>query len=342
MRHLVCPVCSGAVYFENFSCIACGTPLAFSSRDMEMKPLVGQHAALACANRTGFVCNWATADSEPLCPSCRLDEVIPNLSYPDNVVRWRRIEIAKRRALVDLLRLGLPIVTRRESPTRGLAFQFLSNMLAAHPVKTGHSDGLVTLDIAEADDSEREARRAQMGEPYRTLVGHFRHEIAHYYWTLLIQDSSDLRACRAVFGDERDDYQAALKRHYAEGAPPAWAQHFISAYASTHPWEDWAETFAHFLHIVATMDTALQFGMIGPRRAPIADPYREADFDALIRAFVPVTEAVNEINRSMGQPDVYPFVLTPEVVGKLHFIHMIVRKAADAHAREKRGGLQAA
>jgi hypothetical protein len=342
MRHLACPVCGRRVFFENFSCMSCGSPLAFSTRDMAMKALVGDGAAIACANRSDFVCNWATTSNEALCPSCRLDQVIPNLSWMGNGERWQRLEQAKRRVIVDLWRLGLPIVTRQEDASRGLAFQFLSNALAQQPVKTGHDDGLITLDIAEADDAEREARRNMMGEPYRTLVGHFRHEIAHYYWTLLVQDSRDIGAFRALFGDEREDYQDALARHYQNGAPADWSAHFISAYASSHAWEDWAETFAHFVHIVATMDTALDFHIAGAARAQISDPYTETDFDALIAAFLPLTEAVNEINRSMGLPDVYPFVLTPDVIGKLHFVHMIVRKAADSHARDAAKGLQAA
>ena len=342
MRHLSCPVCQRSVYFENFSCTACGTPLAFCTRTMAMAPIVGQGAVVACRNRNGFVCNWATEENEPLCPSCSLDMVIPNLSFAGNAERWQRLEQAKRRVIVDMMRLGLPLVTRRQDSARGLAFQFLSNALAQEPVKTGHDDGLITLDIAEADDSEREARRNMMGEPYRTLVGHFRHEIAHYYWSLLVEFSPDIGACRVVFGDERADYQEALQRHYQNGPPADWAEHFISAYASSHPWEDWAETFAHFVHIVATMDTALAFSLVGPRRAPIVDPYTEPDFDALIAAFLQTTEAVNEINRSMGLPDVYPFVLTPTVIGKLHFVHMIVCKAAAAQIRKDAGKSQAA
>ena len=328
MRALSCPVCGNRVFFENFRCESCGTDLGFSCVEMKMKALTGAEAPAACANRANLVCNWTSEDGEALCRSCRLDQVIPNLSFPVNVDRWRRIELAKRRVLVDLMRLRLPIVTRREDVSRGLAFQFMSNDLSALPIRTGHADGLITLDIAEADDSEREQRRNQMGEPYRTLVGHFRHEVAHYYWTLLVDGAPDIGAWRALFGDERANYEAALQRHYLNGPPADWQAHFISAYASSHPWEDWAETFAHFVHIVATMDTALDFRIAGAARAPIGDPYREENFDALIEAFVPVTQAVNEINRSMGLPDVYPFVLTPEAIGKLHFVHMIVCKAA--------------
>ena len=325
MRHLSCPACGNRVFFENFGCVACGVQFAFAPDRGRMVLLAGESAATACANRADLVCNWATDDGDALCRSCRLDGVIPNLSFAGNLERWRRIEQAKRRVTYDCIRLGLPIGPREPS------FHFLSADLAAAPVMTGHESGLVTLDIAEADDAVREQRRAQMGEPYRTLVGHFRHELAHYYFERLVPGSKDIQACRFIFGDERIDYAQALQRHYQHGAPPDWQRRFISAYASAHPHEDWAETFAHFLHIVATMDTALDLGFGGRLSEQIADPYTTEDFDALIEAFLPITEKVNEINRSMGQPDMYPFVLGEEVMGKLHFIHMIVAK----HARTR-------
>jgi hypothetical protein len=236
----------------------------------------------------------------------------------------------------DLLRLGLPVKSRAEDPAHGIAFDFLSEYPGTK-VLTGHDEGEITLNIAEADDAEREARRAQMKEPYRTLVGHFRHEIGHHYWDILLRDSPDLPAFRALFGDEREDYAEALKRHYENGPSQGWRQNFISAYATSHPWEDWAECFAHFIHIVATLDTAadLPLGLGKLSGRALNDPYREDDFDALLKAWVPLTEAVNEINRSMGVSDIYPFVLTPSVIGKLHFVHMIVRKAA--RSAEQRG-----
>lgn len=341
MRHLSCPSCGNRVYFENFGCVACGAQFAFAPEREEMVAL-GEGAATSCANRTQFVCNWATTPNEPLCRACRLNEIIPNLALAGNLERWRRIEQAKRRVVYDVIRLGLPIEPRAAGEADGLAFQFLSAELAAAPVVTGHDCGLVTLDIAEADDAVREQRRTQMGEPYRTLVGHFRHELAHHYFERLVVNSSDIRACRFVFGDERTDYAGALQRHYRNGAPPDWRQHFISAYASAHPHEDWAETFAHFVHIVATMDTALDLGFGAKLSERVEDPYTTEDFDALIGAFLPITEKVNEINRSMGQPDMYPFVLSEEVTGKLHFIHMIVRRAATTHPGPGGFGLAAA
>lgn len=336
MRHLTCPACGSRAFFENYACLACGEQIAFSPDDGRMAPMFGDGAVLACANRNQFVCNWATTDGAPLCRSCRLDSVIPNLSFIGNLDRWRRIEQAKRRVVYDFMRLGLPIAPRGPQDPTGLTFHFLSADLAAAPVMTGHDSGLVTLDITEADDAVREQRREQMHEPYRTLVGHFRHELAHYYFEKLVLPSSDVQACRFVFGDERADYEQALQAHYQNGAPPDWGLHFISAYASAHPYEDWAETFAHFVHIVATMDTALDLGFGGKRTQQIADPYTTEDFDTLIKAFLPITEKVNEINRSMGQPDMYPFVLSEEVTGKLHFIHMIVRKYARAEAEKMR------
>ena len=121
---------------------------------------------------------------------------------------------------------------------------------------TGHADGVITLDLAESDDVHRERRRAELGEPYRTLLGHFRHEIGHYYWPILVERAGALERCRALFGDERADYGEALERHYADGPPADWAERHVSAYATMHPWEDWAETFAHYLHIRDTLQTA--------------------------------------------------------------------------------------
>lgn len=322
MKRLSCPVCAARVYFENVACGACGASLLFVAPASAMARL---QDGIPCQHRAIISCNWATEPGQPFCQACRLNRTIPNLSEPGNAARWERIERAKRRLVADLLRLGLPIVSRRDDPQRGLCFDFVSNALGAKPVMTGHMNGLITLDIAEADAAEREARRAAMREPYRTLIGHFRHEIAHFYFALLVEPGPLVASFRAVFGDERRDYAQALRRHYSNGPPPQWPEHFISAYASCHPWEDWAETFAHFIHIVATLDTAVETAIASG--AAFADVYREPDFDRVLASFPPLTDAVNEINRSMGMPDVYPFRLTPSVIGKLHFVHMVVRWA---------------
>jgi hypothetical protein len=89
------------------------------------------------------------------------------------------------------------------------------------------------------------------------LLGHFRHEVGHYFWDRLVAtDPHQLEEFRVLFGDDRQDYGEALKRHYDEGAPANWQDTYISMYATMHPWEDFAETWAHYLHIVDTLETA--------------------------------------------------------------------------------------
>ena len=178
-----------------------------------------------------------------------------------NEERWRALEAAKRRLIYALKRLGLPLEAKREDAAKGLAFDFLADAGPGQPVMTGHDDGLITINIAEADSAERERRRLELGEPYRTLLGHLRHEVGHYYWDVLVRDGGKIEACRAVFGDESVDYQEALDRHYQTGAPAGWEENFVSAYATMHPWEDFAETWTHYLHMVDTLDTAASFGM---------------------------------------------------------------------------------
>ena len=200
---------------------------------------------------------------------------------------------------------------------------------------TGHDNGVITVALTEADDAEREKLRAEMGEPYRTLLGHFRHEVGHHYWDVLVRDGGQLEACRAMFGDDSQDYGEALKRHYAEGAPANWPENFISAYATSHPWEDFAETWAHYLHIVDTLETASAYGLrIDPRagqdgRARSQDRFRppcRPDIEAIIDAWMPLTFAMNSLNRSMGLADAYPFVISPAVIKKLGFIHQLVHR----------------
>ena len=203
---------------------------------------------------------------------------------------------------------------------------------------TGHEDGLITIALKEADDAEREQMRKRMGEPYRTLLGHFRHEVGHYFWDKLVQDGGRVEACRAVFGDDSWDYDEALRTHYAQGAPPGWQENYVSAYATSHPWEDFAETWAHYLHIVDTLETAGSFGMqvhpkvdeSGTLHAEVDfDPYKGAGIGRIVDSWLPLAFAVNSLNRSMGQPDLYPFVLSPAVLAKLGFIHDLVHSSGD-------------
>jgi hypothetical protein len=287
-----------------------------------------------CQNQQYGVCNWLVSVDEPdiFCLACRHNRMIPDLSVPENLANWKKIETAKHRLFYTLLRLRLPLATKLEDPD-ALAFDFLASpgegLHTAEPVMTGHDNGVITINLAEADDAKREHQRNEMGEPYRTLLGHFRHEIGHYYWDRLILNSPELEGFRKAFGDERQDYGAALQRHYANGAPANWPDYFVSAYASMHPWEDFAETWAHYFHMIDTLETASAFGLrVRPKVSMGADLAAVIDFDPhiapmekIIDAWLPLTFAANSINRSMGLPDLYPFVLAPPVIVKLSFIH---------------------
>jgi hypothetical protein len=346
MRIYVCAACGQLVYFENTSCTRCGHRLGFTPVTMRMVTGTDRNGFMRatdgtlwrhCANTEAAGCNWLLEEKADatLCVACALNRTIPDLSLPRNVVLWREIEAAKRRLVYALLRFGLPLASHRHDAARGLAFDFLAAAKDA-PVLTGHADGLVTVNIAEADPAERERRRTALGEPFRTLLGHFRHEVGHYYWDILVRDGGRLDAARARFGDERADYADALRRNYAEGPPADWQERHVSSYAASHPWEDFAETWTHYLHIVDTLDTAAAFGLgvdpvVGNDPMLSAridfDPYGVDDIDRLVRAWLPLTYAVNSLNRSMGQPDLYPFVLGPTVIAKLGFIHELVRDA---------------
>jgi len=275
------------------------------------------------------------------CIACNLNRTIPDLSIKENVDRWRKLEIAKHRLVYSLLKLPLPIESKLDHPDSGLCFDFLSAKVPTEKDKkimTGHANGVITIVLAEADSVSREQIRRSMKEPYRTLIGHFRHEVGHYYWQRIVFESEQLLdKFRETFGDERESYAEALKRHYKQGAPPDWQQRFISEYASSHPWEDWAETWAHYFHIINTMETAYSFGLKGdPTRSEIhhmkldaIDPYSNLPFKTILDESIPLFYAVNSINRSMGIPDVYPFVISDQVVAKLTFIHRMLRDLED-------------
>jgi hypothetical protein len=349
MQLFSCQSCGQALLFENNLCERCGHELGFCSESLSLlalepkgkvlRPVKGGQDYLRCANAQYGACNWLIAVSKKgkpteLCAACRHNKTIPDLSDPANLKHWQDIEIAKHRLFYTLLRLGLPHPDLAEDPEHGLAFDFLADPPGPGPrILTGHDEGLITINLKEADDAMREKFRTEMGEPYRTLLGHFRHEIGHYYWNVLVRDGKRLQACRAMFGDDSLDYGEALQKHYDEGPPANWADHYISAYATTHPWEDFAETWAHYLHIVDTLETAAAFGLrIHPRRTKEetlqADidfsPYKVEHISQLIDAWLPLTFAMNSINRSMGHADLYPFVISPPVIEKLGFIHELV------------------
>ncbi len=352
MKIFQCNSCSQPIFFENTACEKCGALLGYFSDTDTMVSLTAEgdrlRAALDpsrayryCANGAHGVCNWLVHDQggPSLCTACELNGTIPDLGRPGNIEAWRKLEFAKHRLVYSLLRLGLPPETKARDPETGLAFHFLSGdpSDASQPVvRTGHFQGDITIDVAEADDARREKSRQLLGEPYRTLIGHFRHEIGHYYWERLIRPvGADLRSFRDLFGDERAPYPEAIQRHYDQGPPADWRGRFATAYASAHPWEDWAETWAHFFHLVDTLETAHAFRIrldpdlndpTGLRMQADFDPYLEADFDAIVAAWLPLTFAINSLNRSMGQPDLYPFVLLPSVMEKLRFVHGVVQR----------------
>ena len=314
MRAFTCPVCRHLVTFESTACLHCGSALAFDWTAREIVAL-GE----PCENRDLIACNGA---GEGLCRACALTRTRP----PDDALaRWAAAEAAKRRLVFELLELGLPI-------DGGLAFDFLSS--DTEPVTTGHADGVITLDLAEADPVAREQRRTQLHEPYRTLLGHMRHEVGHYFQPLLAPEGSEaLQRCRALMGDEREDYAAAMERHYAEGPPADWAERHVSAYATMHPWEDWAETFAHLLHLTDTLQTASEMGVRveDPRRGTVPSAQVEqGSFEVIVGDWIALAAALNAINRSMGAGDLYPFVLAPAVVDKLGFVDRLVRTRSSA------------
>jgi hypothetical protein len=351
MKLFSCQGCGQLLYFENVLCESCGRALGYLTDLTEISALDaiegGGWTVLAapgqaykyCHNYDAGMCNWMLpADSdEEFCAACRHNRVIPDLSVPGNDVLWRKIETAKHRLFYSLLRLNLPLENRADDPEHGLTFDFLADPPESHAagVLTGHDNGLITLAVREADDAVREKVRSEMGEPYRTLLGHFRHETGHYFWDRLVQDNpARLQACRALFGDESADYEAALKRHYSEGAPANWQNDYVSVYATMHPWEDFAETWAHYLHIVDTLETAGAFGLkVKPRRASGTlaaaidfDPYKALEMQTLVDAWLPIEFATNSLNRSMGLTDLYPFVISPRVVEKLGFIHALTHR----------------
>lgn len=355
MRSFYCDFCGYPVYFEAHQCPHCEHTLGFlpdlgvisaldpwndASDWVALVPEATGRYYRQCQNNE--VCNWMvpTESEAQFCTACQLNRTIPNLSRPENQLSWSRLEQAKRRLVYSLMQLGLPVISKDEDPVRGLAFDFLADpepdadFETREHVMTGHAGGLITLNIAEADDATRERLRLNMNERYRTLIGHFRHEVGHYYWDLLVSQSDWLEPYRVRFGDERADYAAALERHYQEGPVADWREHYISRYASSHPWEDWAESFAHYLHMVDTLETAAAFGLRirAPRSGkreirPVAalSPHDPDGFETMIESWFPLTFAMNSINRSMGMADLYPFVLNETVQDKLRFIHQVVQ-----------------
>jgi hypothetical protein len=305
--------CGQSVFFDSSHCINCNSILGFDPVELEMRSLA-QHGGpffsdasgrqyRLCRNRIDYaVCNWLVpaGDDAQLCMACEFNRMIVNLAEPVNVRRWQRFETAKKRLFFTLLRLGVPLANGFDDPRDGLLFDFIEDQRSnpgQHPesfVNTGFHGGVITINALEA-------------------------ESGHYYWPLLDADP-DMRAQFSVtFGDPERDYQAALATHYANGPSQGWRDHYISAYASAHPSEDWAETWGHYLHIYDALETAANSGAID--RSPDS-----VDIDTRISIWQRLSVALNELNRSSGLADAYPFVLNSAVAAKFRFVDEVIRR----------------
>jgi len=365
MKTFRCDNCGHPLFFENVQCLQCGSALAFLPDRLALcavEPVPDGEAGLwrrktrrsykgepshyrVCHNHTEYqACNFAVQAADPnvLCVSCRQTRILPDLSVPQNRERWYRIEVAKRRLFYTLAKLGLVSVAPPNGERDGPVFEFLAD-LPGQQVLTGHCEGVITLNIAEADDAERVQRRLALHEPYRTLLGHLRHESGHYYWNRLVEDAGRIDAFRQMFGDERADYGQALNAYYAAGGAPAnWQAGHVSAYATSHPWEDWAETWAHYLHMVDLLETAASYstrlvvpGSEADEAEEVVNPFDTGagDFDQLVEQWIPLTLLLNSLNRSLGQDDAYPFALSSGALKKLRFVHDLIQSPQPQSAR---------
>jgi hypothetical protein len=345
MKIFTCEACGQKLFFDNIACERCGRRLGVLPDTLSMlaldpdgdrwRPVNSQSNGLRfCANAEFGVCNWlVAADSDAAyCAACQHNRTIPDIGDPTKLAQWRKLEFGKHHLFYSLIRFGLPL-----SGEPALLFDFLADGDTGQgKVMTGHDSGLITIALAEADDAVRETRRTSMREPYRTIIGHFRHEIGHYYWERLVAGSPALARFRAIFGDERADYRQALSSYYESGPRGDWRDNSVSAYATMHPWEDFAETWAHYFHIVDALETAasvnLRVAALDDRQdanlsVPF-DPYRAPSVERLVSLWIPFSIALNAINRSVGQPDLYPFVLSPGVLPKMAFIHEIIQPSS--------------
>jgi hypothetical protein len=359
--------CGHPIFFRNHLCLHCGRALGFDpdqatimslearDDDSNVATWRGAGASVAgrvyrrCANFSlAPQCNWLVLQSEgvhqELCRCCRLNRTVPDQSIAANALLWNKVEIAKRRLVSSLIALGLPVASRvSEDTQQGLAFDLL---VGAEPaaITTGHEQGIITINVTEADDVTRETIRNAMNEPYRTLLGHVRHESGHYYWSRLLDGSRWHDPFRTLFGDERQDYTTALQNYYCHGPALDWDNTCVSAYACAHPWEDWAETWAHYLHMVDTLDTATGFGIADNHLSLLQDPFDESvlccndqeqvrpdqKFLSFVNRWSGLTSVLNEFSLGMGLPDFYPFVLSSGAVTKLHFVHRFIEAFSDS------------
>ncbi len=348
MKLYSCSNCNNSLYFENTVCLNCNHTVGFDSQQLSMltiqknpgnadySDIKNNYSYRYCQNAQQGNCNWLVPANSTFtfCLACDLNRTIPPLNNPQSKERWDKIEIAKHRLIYSLLRLNLPVLKKINNSIEGIAFDFKADVSPDEKVMTGHDEGVITLNIDEADDAERVKHKLDLGEKYRTLLGHFRHEIGHYYWDVLIQKSNYLNEFRRLFGNETIDYEEALQNYYKATPITNWQNQFISVYATSHPWEDWAETWAHYMHVMDTLETAYWFG-VGLSTPQLnqnnmntvitVDPYTVSDFKKLFDMWVPLTFAVNNLNRSMGYSDFYPFIISEKIVEKLSFIHDVCK-----------------
>lgn len=320
---LTCPVCGNELFMHNSRCLHCGTSVGyrFDTEAMDVESVPPSEGGRRCANAVVAECNWLVPhdDGSDLCPSCQFTVVRPNDAVlgPDSA--FGRAEAAKRRVLAQLAAIGVRLTNRTRDPEHGLGFAFL--LSHTEPVVTGHHDGVVTIDLAEADDAHRERIRRELGENYRTVLGHIRHELGHYLWPALVGSSADrLESFRALFGDERADYEAARVDWY-EGRRPVLGDDRVSAYAHMHPHEDWAESFGHYLLVDDGLATASRLGISRSGPGGLAGSIA---LDAAIDEWGRVSVALNEVARATGHSDLYPFVITDGVLRRLEFVHACI------------------
>lgn len=359
MKFYSCPTCAARIFFENLQCLQCGSLLAYDPAQRTMVKLDDDQPSQVCGNREGLQCNWLVdaaqdvpviAAQEPstdetthqqplvLCACCAYTRTIPPQTDAENRLSLFKLEQAKRYLFYSLLELQLPTPARTTDPDKGLAFDFLVQQPGQAAVMTGHADGVITINASEADDAQREQRRVVLNEPYRTVLGHLRHEVGHFYWDTLVANSEFLQPFRELFGDEQVDYQAALRAHYARSDTNQWRDEYISYYASAHPWEDWAESWAHYLHIFDALDTAhaWRIGLLDMAEAEDHAPEFDslvglsdsAFRETLIKKWLPLSQYLNASCRSLGEPDAYPFVMPARVIDKLAFIHRLIAHTA--------------
>ena len=351
VRAFACPVCNNFTQFEAARCRNCHAALGFHPPSKSMLPVADGVAQIdgqrwvRCTQSETSGCNWLAAEEQSPYERgrCLADSLIrrePDAS--DTIAREKLVPtaVALRRLVYQLDDIGLPIdpFWRHDG---GLAFDLLSSYSTGEKVTIGHAGGVITIDLVESLDAYRESLRVRLGEPYRTMLGHFRHEVGHYYQHVLVESGSGahryLDDCRRLFGDERASYGDAISRHYKFGAPDGWHEAFISEYATMHPWEDFAECFAHYLHITDTIDTSREAGMVlradlvrfsAPRDIAPLESYDDVPIERLLFDWRWISLFFNRVNTAMGKIPLYPFEIPEPVVTKLGFIHRVIRETA--------------